>query len=306
MTSSLRVSEYDSDGLRLRLVRPPPDLAPYLSAYYRTELDAGLEVEDWLPPEEANLRTGEASIYTAVIGEGPLAPVPAAVLSGPTDRVTRVRIVGGKFWGIGLTPAGWTRFIGTPASDMANRFCAMGQTATDGSLQTMLDQLRSDGDDLAAAATLINRTFRALLGEQPEAEATVQAVHRGVLALESTSVRAMSAQIGLNARTFERFCKRHFGFAPRTLLRRQRFLRSLGEYMLDPSMRWIGSLDMHYWDQAHFIRDFRATMNMTPSEFAALPHPVIKAAVSVSNMNGGVAMQALYHPERLARPETGL
>ena len=168
------------------------------------------------------------------------------------------------------------------------------------------DKFNGDMDAIQTTGVYMQETFRALLGEQPEAEATVQAVHRGVLALESTSVRAMSAQIGLNARTFERFCKRHFGFAPRTLLRRQRFLRSLGEYMLDPSMRWIGSLDMHYWDQAHFIRDFRATMNMTPSEFAALPHPVIKAAVSVSNMNGGVAMQALYHPERLARPETGL
>nr|WP_282099696.1 helix-turn-helix domain-containing protein [Qipengyuania qiaonensis] len=103
---------------------------------------------------------------------------------------------------------------------------------------------------------------------------------------------------GMKPRTFERFCKRHFGFAPSALLRRQRFLRSLGKYMLDPSMRWIGSLDTHYWDQAHFIREFRATMNMKPSEFAALPHPISGAAVRLTSMRAGVTMQALYHPDR--------
>lgn len=305
-TAALRVTEYESSGLRLRLVGPPPDLAPYLSAYYRTDVAPGVDVEDWLPPEEANLRTGEADIYEAVIGDGPMVAVPPAVLSGPTDRVTRLRIAGGTFWGVGLTPAGWARFLRCPVNTMANRFCDIGQSVANPALQAMLDTLRNEGDDIAAAAALITDTFRELLGEPPEADETIQSVHLALLSEDVSSVADLAELAGMTSRTFERFCPRHFGFTPRVLLRRQRFLRSLGKHMLDPSMKWIGSLDTHYWDQAHFIRDFRTTMNMTPSEFAALPHPISRAAVSVTNANAGVAMQALYHPQRPPESDLGL
>lgn len=304
--SSLRVTEYVKDGLRLTVVAPPPDLAPYLSAYYRTEVAPRTEVADWLPPEEANLRTGEAEVYEAVIGAGSPTEVPPAVLSGPTDRATRLRIVEGKFWGIGLTPAGWARFLRSPVSDMANRFCAIRETAADAALEALLDRLRHDGDDIATASGLITQTFRGLSGQPAKAEPTIHAVHLALLSEDVSSVGDLAARAGMNPRTFERFCRRHFGFTPRNLLRRQRFLRSLGKYMLDPSMRWIGSLDPHYCDQAHFIRDFRAIMNMAPSEYAALRHPISEAAVKVTSANSGVAMQALYHPRRTNGIETGL
>lgn len=289
--------DYEEGGLRLRLVGPPPDLAPYLSAYYRTEIEQGAVVEDWLPPEEANLRTGQAEIYTAVIGDGPMVGVPAAVISGPTDRVTRLRIGGGKFWGVGLTPAGWRRFIGTSANDAANRFRDLATSDVDASIVDLFETLRADGDDIAAANDLINNTFRTLLGTRPSCESTIHAVHLSVLSGEASGVGPIASMAGMNPRTFERFCKRHFGFSGQVLLKRQRFLRSLGKYMLDPSMRWIGSIDTHYWDQAHFIRDFRSTMHMTPSAYAALPHPIVKAAVAVTNAGSGVAHQALYRPE---------
>lgn len=290
--------EQRSGALRLRLLGPPSDLAPYLSAYYRTEVAEGEVVEDWLPPEEANLRTGAAEVYEAVIGPGDLGAVPAAVISGPTDRVTRLRIGGGKFWGIGLTPAGWARLIRAPASELANSFRDIRRSVAHPSLTGMLDALRTDGDDIDRAWRLITHTLRALLGQPHAAEDTIHAVHRRILAPDATTAGELAADLGMNTRTFERFCKRHFGFTPRALIRRQRFLRSLGQYMLDPSMRWIGSLDTNYFDQAHFIREFRATMGMTPGEYAALPHPISAAAVAVTNSNAGVAMQALYNPEK--------
>ncbi|MEZ5681169.1 MAG: helix-turn-helix domain-containing protein [Erythrobacter sp.] len=297
---------FESGGLRLRLVSPPSDLVPYVSGYYRTEVADGVVVEDWLPPEEGNLRTGRASTYLAAIGGEPLVEVPPAVLSGPTDRGTQLRIGGGKFWGVGLSPAGWARIIRKPASEMANSFRDVWQTDTDPSLRSMLDRLREDGDDIDASAQLITETLRVLLGKRPPSESTVHAVHLGIISPEMTGAAELAAMAGLTPRTFERFCNRHFGFPPSALLRRQRFLRSLARYMLDPTMRWINSLDTHYWDQAHFIRDFRAVMNMTPSEYGERPHPIIGAAVQVTRASSGVAFQALYHPDQSRESETGL
>lgn len=292
----LATIEFSSNQLRLRLVGPPPDLAPFLSGYYRTEVTAGAVVEDWLPPEEANLRTGQAEEYVAAIGTDPLIEVPPAVISGPTDRVTHLRLGGGKFWGVGLTPAGWARFIGEPASELANRFDDIARYPKLQPLQAMLDKLRADGDDTEAAVALINRTFRNLLGQPSPNESAIHAVHYAIGTEGTMSVAELACMAGMNARTFERFCKRHYGFPPARLQRRQRFLRSLGKFMLDPTMRWINSLDSHYHDQAHFIREFRSIMQVTPTEYAECPHPITGAAVHVINAATGVAMQALHMP----------
>lgn len=299
-------AEFAHAGLRLRVASPPPDLAPFISAFYRTEVEPGTVVEDWLPPEEANLRTGSATAYDAAIGASPLERVPVAVLSGPTDRVTRLRIGGGRFWGIGLTPAGWARFVGQRADGMANRFVEAGQSGLDPSLLTLLDVLREEIDDMGEAGDLIASTFRPLLARERAAERPIQAVHFRIVSDQALAVAALADLAGMTERTFARFCQRYFGFSPGVLLRRQRFLRSLGKYMLDPSLRWINSLDKNYWDQAQFIRDFRAIMQMTPSEYAALPHPIVAAAVNVTNAGSGVALQALFHPERQRETETGL
>ena len=296
--------EYRSGGLRLTLMGPPADLAPYISGYYRTEIAEGEMVEDCLPPEEANIRTGKAEIYEAAIGSGERENVPPAIISGPTDRITRLRIGHGTFWGVGLTPAGWARFIRVPASDMANAFTDIHGSAAPPSLAAMLDALREDSPDCSSAWRLITETFRALPGQPHEAESTIREVHRRILAPDAATAAELARESGMKSRTFERFCKRHFGFTPRALVRRQRFLRSLGKYMLDPSMRWISSLDTNYSDQPHFIREFRAVMGMTPSEYAAMPHPVSAAAVAVTNSNAGVAMQALYDPENRRRGES--
>lgn len=302
----LRTAEFAHGGLRLRVASPAPELAPFVSAYYRTEVEPGVMVEDWLPPEEANLRTGAADVYEAAIGADRLVQPPAAVLSGPTDRVTRLRIGGGRFWGIGLTPAGWARFIRRRADGMANRFADIAESDVDPALADMLDTLRHEIDDMAEAAELIGATLRPMLGRERPAERAIQSVHLRIVAEDADTVAGLAGLAGMTERTFARFCQRHFGFAPATLLRRQRFLRSLGKYMLDPSLRWINSLDPNYWDQAQFIRDFRAIMQMKPSEYAALPHPIVAAAVAVTNAGSGVAMQALFHPERSREFETGL
>ena len=298
--------EYVRDGLYLQVTPPAPDLAPFVSAIYRTQIDSGAIAEDWLPPEEANLRTGIAEVYTAAIGSDPAVRAPDAVVSGPTDRATYLRIGGGRFWGIGLTPSGWSRIIALRADTMANRFVPADRCDIDRPLVTMLETLRNEVDDLQEASDLVAATFRPLLSREDPSTGLIEAVHLHIVSEEASSVAELASFAGMNERTFARFCRRHFGFPPGVLLRRQRFLRSLGKYMLDPSLSWINSLDPNYWDQAQFIRDFRSIMQMTPSEYAGLPHPIVTAAVSVTNAGVGVAMQALFHPDRARESETGL
>ena len=89
-------------------------------------------------------------------------------------------------------------------------------------------------------------------------------------------VAALQEHLGVSVKALERLCRRYFGFTPKLLLRRQRFLRSLAHYMLDPSLSWVRALDGQYHDQAQFVREFRAFMGLTPTAYARLPHPILE------------------------------
>ena len=115
---------------------------------------------------------------------------------------------------------------------------------------------------------------------------------------------ALSAElverVGAGQRTVERLCLRAFGFAPKLLLRRQRIMRSIAQFMLDPSLKWIGAIDSHYHDQAQFVRDFHEFMGTTPREYAARPHPVLLTFMRERSRIAGAAVQTLDRPEGVA------
>ena len=66
--------------------------------------------------------------------------------------------------------------------------------------------------------------------------------------------------------------------------------------MLDPSLTWIRTLDFHYVDQAHFVRDFRRFMGMSPRRYGTLDHPVLRAAAQGRTVAAGAAVQVLHRP----------
>ena len=74
-------------------------------------------------------------------------------------------------------------------------------------------------------------------------------------------------------------------------------MRSLSNFMLDPTLKWVGALDSHYHDQAQFVRDFHEFMGMTPSEYAALDKPLLGAIMKERARIAGSPVQTMDSPE---------
>lgn len=288
----------ESADIRLQIIRPPRDLAPYITAYYRTETTSGEMVEDRLPPEGANLRIGMGKVYEAAIGDAPLREVPDAVLSGPTSQVTRLRIGQGAFWGVGLLPLGFAKFIGVSTKDHADRFSDAAEEEALDPLRGVIDHLTTSAGDVDRDLAVMNASFRALLAKPLAQHEAIVRTHAAILSDRFTNVAALASHLGASTRTLERFACRYFGFTPKLLLRRQRFLRSLAKFMVDPSMKWIHSLDSHYHDQAQFVREFKHFMMMRPSAYAAMPHPIALTAARARQMALGEPMQILHDPQQ--------
>lgn len=272
-------------------------LRPYCSIIYLTEVETppGTRVEDYLHPEWANLRLIEGEPLVAAFGG--LTPVvaPHFIVTGPTSQATYFAAGTMRAWGIGILPAGWAKFFALPAEDLAD-------TSVDGArhpafvhLAPLANRLRQ-ANDVEAAARILDDQFVSLLAGAPRDDPAIFAAHRALVDDELTSVGDLAGKLGISDRSVERLSRRAFGFPPKLLLRRQRFLRSLARFMLDPSMSWIDTLDYQYYDQAQFTRDFQRFMGMSPRAYAARPKPILGSAAFARAAAAGEAVQGLHKP----------
>lgn len=284
-----------------RFFIPSAELSPYISTIYQTEfaLQPGEVVRDWLHPEWANVRMADTPAWSSGIGGAEFQPLARIIATGPTSLATHFKVDGPmRSWGIGLLPLGWLRLLDAPANQYCDATTECVANTPFAHFAKLHELVFRGPNDPAAQAKLIEGFLVDLLSQRPrqEEESRVHAAHTTLIDDDVRSVSELAERLGVSSRSLERLSLRAFGFSPKLLLRRQRFLRSLAQFMLDPSLTWIKTLDWHYVDQAHFVRDFRRFMTMSPSEYAAQEHPVLRSAARARAVAMGAAVQALHQP----------
>lgn len=290
-------------SVQFRFALPAEALRPFVTTYYCTDVVCSPRapwLEDWLHPEWANLRFLAGGRAQSVIGVGEPQPCPAFTVTGPTSRAMRFRLGSGHSWGIGLLPLGWARLFAGSASDYADRFVDGAADPVFAAFAPLAEALAASDGDHQAELALIEAHMAQLLGEAGSsagsADPAITALHAALVDPDMLTVADLAVRLGMNVRSVERLSRRSFGFPPKLLLRRQRFLRSLARFMLDPSLKWMGALDCHYHDQSHFVRDFRRFMGMCPSDYARADKPLLAAAARARMAVAGAAVQGLHVP----------
>ncbi len=287
-------------AVKVRFALPAEELRPFVTTYYRTEVQCSANepwLEDYLHPEWPNLRFLAEGWSEAAIGPGALEPVPAFSVSGPTSYASRFRIGSGSSWGIGLMPLGWATFVDAQAGDYADQAVDGGADPAFAAFHPLAHALQASGGEANAELELIESHMAELVGKMAKNADQITAINTALVDPEIATVADFAERVSMNVRSLERLCNRAFGFTPKLLLRRQRFLRSLAQFMLDPSLNWLSTLDHHYHDQAHFVRDFKRFMGMAPSFYSKLEKPLLIAAARARMEIAGEAVQGLHDPE---------
>ena len=293
-------SDLSHPAIRIRFALPRPELRPFITTYYRIDAEmpaSRSKLEDWLHPEWANIRFMPEGLAQAGIGAAPLETCPPFTVNGPTSRATRFTMRTGRAWGIGLMPLGWAALFDADAGEYADRFADGLTNRSFAALHPLARALDESTGGFAEELAIIEEAFAALDFRETRYSAAIIALNAALIDPEVATVTELAGRVDMNVRSLERLSRRAFGFSPKLLLRRQRFLRSLAQFMLDPSMRWLGTLDGQYHDQAHFIRDFRRFMGMSPSAYAKLDKPMLVAAARARMEIAGEAVQGLHAPD---------
>ncbi|CAA0122160.1 Uncharacterised protein [Mycolicibacterium vanbaalenii] len=189
--------------------------------------------------------------------------LPNTLVHGVVERVFRTTISErGTVVGARFRPGGFTARFGSDASTMTGRVQPVDDDLFGSSIR--LD------DDATAAATRLDRLVAQ--GGRPDAifAALTPLIDRIREDAGIHRVEQVMAHSPWSARTTQRVFRRHVGVPVKWVLCRYRLQNAALKIETDPDIDFADlAVRFGWYDQAHFINDFRTMLGTTPGEYAA-------------------------------------
>ena len=253
---------------------PGPPLASFVESVWLFRADPRPHALERVLPTGAaqlivNLREDQTRLYDPRC-PGRCLTTSGSVLSGVQSRFRVIDTSEQEYVaGVVFRPGGTVPFFRVPASETSDAGVPL--EALWGRHRTSLLRERLlEGECPDAKLDALEAALREMWRPQGPHEAVAFALAAFERAPLATSVGAVSDAAGLSAKRFiERF-KRDVGTTPKRFCRIRRFQRALSLANRGRAVDWTGvALDAGYFDQAHFIHDFRSFAGVTPTGYQA-------------------------------------
>lgn len=246
---------------RMTRYQPADDLAFFVLRYWivRWDLrDVPPQVQDTLDYPCINLvfERGHTAVFGAETGRS------SKRLEGKSQA-----------FGVKFRPGGFYPFVKTPLSRFTNRAVSL-MDALGVDHRPLEDKLADSDDDVA----MVKQVEEFLREFQPQPDETIsdtialinQIVDCIVDDRTITRVDDLVRQIGINKRTLQRLFNQYVGVSPKWTIQRYR-LHEAAETLAastGDTVDWSKlALELGYFDQSHFIKDFKAIIGKTPAEY---------------------------------------
>jgi len=186
-------------------------------------------------------------------------------IHGQTDQIRRFTATKGYgIFGVILQPYAIPILFGVSSTDVKNELV---------DLESLLKQ---DGKDLTdkimlakdntERLQLINRFLVNRL-KQAERQDVIYATHQIYNLKGIVNVNDLADSCSLSQRQFERKFKEHIGFSAKSFARLVRFKSLISSYKKGDSTLTRVAYDFGYYDQAHFIQDFKQFAGYSPHAY---------------------------------------
>lgn len=111
-----------------------------------------------------------------------------------------------------------------------------------------------------------------LMNHLPEQDSNIQKINEIIeMVMDESSIIKVDNLIGrfdLSKRTLQRLFKKYVGVSPKWIIQRYRLHEAAEKLATGETKNWPQlALDLGYYDQSHFIRDFKAVVGKSPAEY---------------------------------------
>lgn len=249
---------------------PPSELEPYVEHYWLVRWDLrGQEPHTQkvlsFPSVHLTFESDDGRRFSGVYG----------VLK---KTFTRQLYNEGFTLGVKFRPGGFYPFLRSPLSRLTGKVLPTETVFGEAGAAVVRDVFAADGDE-----AMVRAAERFLLAHLPERDANVGRVRAIVeeAAADRSIVKVaqLSERFGISVRALQRLFDRYVGVHPKWVVRRFRLQEAaeIIEKGEQPDLLAL-ALQLGYFDQSHFIRDFKAVVGETP-----LAHAKRTAAVRAAS-----------------------
>jgi len=205
-------------------------------------------------------------------------PHPCVHLVFEQDQSRIVGVVKGKFsyllenkgqvFGIKFKPGAFYPFIHSPVSQFTDRTISI-EEALGIESKPLEDAILLEENE-EAKIEIANNFLRERLPEQDENIARISQIIDCIITnQEITRVDDVISRLNLNKRMLQRLFRLYVGVSPKWVIKRYRLHEAAERLTNGESVDWSQlAQDLGYFDQAHFIKDFKTIVGKTPAEYA--------------------------------------
>lgn len=261
------------DHTALRWELPAEPLRAFLLRYgvFDSDVVEGRDTVDWMLPAWARIwiAIGRAPVTLAIHNRS-YESLPAAGVFGVTSRAIPVRANGGVTIAIDVSPLGWSRLFTGSAAAYRDTVTPLGAMMPEHHV-TALTAALAHSDRALDVKPILDRFFAPLLAGPHRHDASIAKLSELVADARTVDLEAVAAAQGISAHAMRRMSNRYFGFSPKLLICRTRFLRALMPLLEAGADADYGAIPPGYHDRSHFNRDGRRFLGMTPRRYIAQP-----------------------------------
>jgi AraC-like DNA-binding protein len=238
-----------------RRYAPPIELVDWIEHFWLEEwqFDSGApQTREVLPHPNIQLvfAPGRSRIYGVQLG-----------------RFIRQLIGKDRIFGIKFRPGAFYPFLRKPVSAIANTAVSITDVFPDAAdVETEILACRDDGDMVQAAGRFLTAKLPPRDAQADRARLMVEEIARDN---SVTRVEHLIARWDIQERTLQRLFDRYVGASPRWVIKRYRIYEALESVAAGTQEGLTGlAQNLGYFDQAHFINDFRKLVGCSPGEYA--------------------------------------
>ena len=169
--------------------------------------------------------------------------------------------------GVHLRPGGASAFFRLPLSELRNSVVEL-DTLWNCEAQNLRDRLLEAHSPSAKLRILEDALLARWRGFAPRHRAVIHALECFTCEPQSVTVGKVTAEIGLSARRFIEVFTEQIGMTPKVFCRVRRFQSAINEIQRSRDVVWADvATGCGYYDQAHFINDFKEFCGITPGDY---------------------------------------
>jgi AraC-like DNA-binding protein len=174
----------------------------------------------------------------------------------------------GRAFGVKFRPGAFYPFVKWPVSRLTDG--SIGLCDVFGVESEALEAAVLSTEDQTDMVARVENFLRPKLPERDETVETInQVVDRIVYEREITRVEDIVCRFHLGQRTLQRIFNQYVGVSPKWVIQCYRLQEAARQLAGSGSVDWSKlAVELGYFDQSHFIKDFKSIVGVSPSEYA--------------------------------------